>query len=95
MALLIADDTDPDRAEAALVAIAGHVPLGIPLGRPLIVTTDDDGHIMITTSIGWWWNEHDRASRLLPLAAGVELTEYRRGVELTRTIRSDQDRPGS
>ncbi|MCW0215223.1 MAG: hypothetical protein OJJ54_17845 [Pseudonocardia sp.] len=74
-------------AEDALVALAGHVPADVAIGRPLVATPGDEGSIHVLTATTNWWVYPDHADRLAVLADGRgELTEFRGGREVSRTI---------
>lgn len=80
-------DTSHAIAEDALVALAGHVPADVVIGRPLVATTGEEGSIHVLTDSTNWWIYPDHADRLAVLPDGRgELTEFRGGREVSRTI---------
>jgi hypothetical protein len=93
-------DTDPERAEDVLVELAGHLPVDVMIGRPLIVTGRSSRpmlekeprrveacEMVFTDLLAMWFLEDDAAVRFVELAEGRrELTRWSHGVEVSRQV---------
>jgi len=77
---------DPEAAEDALVRLAAHVPPAVEIGRPFVARREEDGSVMIGSTVAWWWAYGDRAERLLGRDGRAEKTTYRDGHEIERVV---------
>lgn len=92
---------DAMAAEDALVQLAQHVGVDVALGKPLVAQQgDDEGEVRFLVEYGAdggavWFVTDQEASRLIGLegvgVATVELTRYRDGAEVDRTIARERD----
>lgn len=79
-----------EEVERALLMIARHVPVAIPIGKPTLGYRNDDGDIAIISDLKtpptMWYPENHRVCRLVELNHGatVEFTEFRNGDEMSR-----------
>lgn len=79
---------DDQAAEDALVQLDEHVPAAVEIGRPLIAHTDDDGSVTFVTDDEAMWTVHTGGAvdHMVHVGHAYEITIYRRGRELSRTI---------
>lgn len=92
---------DSTAAEDTLVRLAQHVGVHIGLGKPLVAQQgDDEGEVRFLVEYGddggaAWFVTDQEATRLVGLegagGAAVELTRYRDGAEVERTIARERD----
>lgn len=79
-----------DQADAALVELARHAPVGKTFGRPLLVSGEGGSEFSVlvdTDPPASWYVDGRAASRLVELSADrYELTEYQRGIEISRKV---------
>ena len=88
-------DSRSEAVEDALVAIAAHVPLGEPIGRPLTASQRQNGRLTVHTelddgSLAFYRIAAYGAHRAVALAGGgIEMAAWRDGIELYRRVESD------